>query len=67
MTAKYNGAYKVIERSDKAYNLDYGIDEHGNGKRDWVSSDRLKPAHVDEAVYGPDTAQASAPPRRGQG
>ena len=62
LAAKYTGAYKVIERSDKALNLDYG-----NGLTDWVSIDRLKPAHVDEAAYGPEAAQAPALPRRGRG
>ena len=44
------GAYKVLERMDKAFNIDYGIDEHWNELTDWVSIDRLKPAHVDDAV-----------------
>ena len=67
LAAKYKGTYKVLECTDKAFHIVYGIDEHGNELKDWVSMDRLKPLHVDDAVYRPDGAQAPAPARRGRG
>ncbi len=40
----YYGPYPVVKRSDKHYTIDI------NGRRDTVSLDRLKPAHLDIAV-----------------
>ena len=37
LAAKYTGAYKVRERKDKAFLLDYGVDEHGNELHDWIT------------------------------
>ena len=48
---------------DKRFHIHYGIDEHGNELTDWVSIDRLKPAHVDDAVYRPYGVQAPVPTR----
>ena len=66
LAAKYTGAYKVLERKDKAFLLDYGIDEHGNELHDWIIIDWLKPAHINQAAYRPDAAQP-APTRWGRG
>ena len=38
----YDGPYRVLARSDKFYTLDL------NGRKDTVSVDRLKPAHIDQ-------------------
>ena len=38
----YDGPYRVLARSDKFYTLDL------NGRKDTVSVDRLKPAHMDQ-------------------
>ena len=40
----YDGPYRVLDRFDQFYTLDL------NGRRDSVSIDRLKPAHVDFPV-----------------
>ena len=61
LAAKYTGAYKLLERKEKAFLVDYGINEHGNELHDWITIDRLKPAHVDNAVYGPDIVTPPAP------
>ena len=66
LAAKYTGPYKVLERHDKAYQLDYGTDDHGNDLQDWVSIDRLKPAYTDTDTFG-DEEPAPAPTRRGRG
>ena len=47
LAAKYTGPYKVLERKDKAFKLDYGLDDHGNDLQEWVSIDRLKPSFTD--------------------
>ena len=66
LAAKYTGAYKVLERKDKAFLLDYRVDEQGSELHDWITVDRLKPARIDDAVYRPDVVPL-APPRRGRG
>ena len=64
LASKYTGPYKVVERSERAYKLDYGTDNYGNDLQDWVTLERLKPAHTDASTF--DTPE-TAPPRRGPG
>ena len=42
LTRPYRGPYQVLERNKKAYKLLV------HGREDWVSIDRLKPAHTDD-------------------
>ena len=52
----YQGPFKVLEHDDKAFKIDIG------GKAEFVSIDRLIPAHLD-----PDSpVQVAQPPRRGR-
>ena len=41
LTKPYDGPFKVLDSNPKAFLIDMG------GKEDWVSIDRLKPAHYD--------------------
>ena len=66
LAAKYTGPYKVLERKDKAFRLDYGLDDHGNDLQEWVSIDRLKPSFTDSDTFD-DEGQIPAPARRGRG
>lgn len=52
----YEGPFKVLQRRPKAYVIDYG------GRRETVSIDRLKPAHLDFAK----PVQVAAPRPRGR-
>ena len=47
----YDGPYRVLDRSDRFYTLDL------NGRKDSVSIDRLKPAHMDFPI----AAETSSP------
>ncbi|KAF7653769.1 hypothetical protein LDENG_00078960 [Lucifuga dentata] len=53
----YDGLFPVVEAGDKTFLVDFGA------CRDWVSVDRLKPAHMDVAV----PALAAVVPCRGHG
>ena len=66
LAAKYTGPYRVLERKDKAFRLDYGLDDHGNDLQEWVSIDRLKPSFTDSDTFD-DEGQIPAPARRGRG
>ena len=66
LAAKYTGPYKVLERHEKAFRLDYGLDDHGNDLQEWVSIDRLKPSFTDSDTFD-DEGQIPAPARRGRG
>ena len=52
----YTGPYRVLDRGDKAFTIDYG------GRPERVSIDRLKPAHTDPSEPVP----LAQPPRRGR-
>ena len=52
----YTGPYQVLERGDKDFVIDIG------GKREHISVDRLKPAHVDVTAPVP----LAVTPRRGR-
>ena len=52
----YTGPHKVIRRFEKSYIIDR------NGKRDTVSIDRLKPAHLAESTPTTSTSQPVVPP-----
>ena len=52
----YDGPYKVVEHSDKAFRLQV------SNRQDTVSIDRLKPAYLDESQL----PQVAEPPRRGR-
>ena len=41
LESPYEGPYRVLERHERSYKLDFG------GRSDWVSLERIKPAHVD--------------------
>ena len=41
----YNGPYRVLKRTNKAYQLDR------SGRTDWISIDRLKPAYMEPASF----------------
>ena len=41
LTRPYRGPYAVLQRHEKAYQLDIG------GRKDWISIDRLKPAFLE--------------------
>ena len=66
LASKYTGPYKVLERSERAYRLDYGTDSFGNELQDWVTIERLKPAYIDDNTFGAETGP-TAPMRRGRG
>ncbi len=63
LASKYTGPYKVLERSERAFKLDYGTDTNGNDLQDWVTLERLKPAYLDPGTYD----EQPAPPRQGPG
>ncbi len=65
LASKYTGPYKVLERSDRAYKLDYTTDEFGKDLHEWVTMERLKPAYLDEKTFGPEGPPA--PPRKARG
>ena len=48
LAPRYAGPYKVVNRSDKAFEVDMGT------RRDWISLDRLKPAFQVQAALLPD-------------
>merc|ERR1712015_214104 len=64
LASKYTGPYQVLERSERAFKLDYGADGNGRVLQDWVTLERLKQAHIDSSA---SDAPQSAPPRRGPG
>ena len=66
LAAKYTGPYRVLERHEKAFRLDYGLDDHGNDLQEWVSIDRLKPSFTDSDTFD-DEGQVPGPARRGRG
>ena len=41
LESPYEGPYKVLERHERSYQLDFG------DRSDWVSLERIKPAHID--------------------
>ena len=47
LTRPYRGPYLILERKDKAYQISL------NGRSDWVSIDRLKPAYLDNDEPAP--------------
>merc|ERR1712015_115666 len=47
LASKYTGPHKVVERSERAFKLDFGVDANGKDRKDWVTLERLKPAHID--------------------
>ena len=60
LSPPYKGPYRILQRSDKAYQLDV------SGRTDWVSTDRLKPAYVEPASFDTYTrsGRKSASPNR---
>ena len=60
LSPPYRGPYRIVQRSDKAYLLNI------HGKQDWVTLDRLKPAHVEPMDYVTHTrtGRQSRPPHR---
>ena len=52
----YDGPYQVLETADKTFKLQLG------DKTDWVSIERLKPAHIDMD----EPVKLALPPRRGR-
>lgn len=62
LTPPYKGPFLVLRRCDKAFQLEI------NGRPDWVSIDRLKPAYTDAAELQPLRAtrsgRLSRPPTR---
>merc|ERR1712015_327223 len=65
LASKYTGPYKVLERSERAFKLDYTTDPFGKDLHEWVTMERLKPAYLDHATFGPDGPPA--PARKGRG
>ena len=63
LTPPYAGPYKVLERKDKTFVIELG------DRRDTVSIDRLKPAHLDpdQPVYTPAPKRRGRPPRTRSG
>ena len=60
LSPPYKGPYHILQRTDKAYQLDIG------GRQDWVSIDRLKPAYIEPASFDTYTRsgrKSSAPNR----
>lgn len=51
----YDGPYKVLKRMDKHFMIDI------NGRKDTVSLDRLKPAHLENSDSNPPQASPSTP------
>ena len=45
LQSPYNGPYRVVDRKEKYFILDL------NGRKDTVSIDRLKPAHLDDSNF----------------
>lgn len=45
LSPPYKGPYLVLQRGDKAYQIDNG------GRPDWISTDRLKPAYTDSPSF----------------
>ncbi len=64
LASKYTGPHMVIERAERAYKLDFGVDGNGKELKDWVTLERLKPAHLDTSA---NDEQRPAPPRQGPG
>ena len=60
LSPPYRGPYRIVQRSDKAYLLNI------QGKQDWVTLDRLKPAYVEPMEYVSHTraGRKSRPPDR---
>ena len=58
LTRPYRGPYHVLERAEKAYRL--SID----GRSDWISVDRLKPAYLEDDESAPLTVSRSGRPVR---
>ena len=56
LESPYEGPFKVVERGPQSYRLDYG------DRTDWVSLERIKPAHTDPDDPPPTTAR----PTRGR-
>ncbi len=60
LSPPYKGPYRVLKRTDKAYQLDI------SGRSDWVSADRLKPAYIEPVSFDTYTRSgrlSSAPHR----
>ena len=54
LQSPYDGPYKVLERTDKYFIVDV------KGKRDTISLDRLKPAHLDTDEKNPSSVNTSS-------
>ena len=67
LASKYTGPYKVLERSERAFKIDYTTDTFGKELHEWVTMERLKPAYLDPNTFGPDGTGPPAPPRRPRG
>jgi hypothetical protein len=67
LASKYTGPYKVLERSDRAFKLDFTTDAYGKDLHEWVTMERLKPAYLDPTTFGPDGTGPPAPTRKGPG
>jgi len=52
LASKYTVPYRVLETHEKAYKLDYRLDDHGNYLQEWVSIGILKPAYTDADTFG---------------
>lgn len=58
LTPPYKGPFLVLRRNDKAFQLEI------NGRPDWVSIDRLKPAYTDASeTSSPPTTRSGRPSR----
>ena len=58
LTRPYRGPYQVLERAQKAYRI--SID----GRSDWVSTDRLKPAYLEDDEPAPRVMSRAGRPIR---
>ena len=56
LESPYDGPYKVLERTDKFFTLDFG------GRKDTVSLDRLKPAYLEISPEEPEHSSPHSSP-----
>ena len=56
LESPYDGPYKVLDRTDKFFTLDFG------GRKDTVSLDRLKPAYLEISPEEPEHSSPHSSP-----